>query len=455
MKRVILGSFAAALLAACASSAPPLAAPEPAAEVAPAPAPAPAPEPPKEPTEAEKKAAREQQELEADRAKAIAEQQKELARLTPEVTAAAKAVADAAYPNGRAQLKAVVASKHRKPGNPERDAARHPVETLEFFGLTPKSTVLEYGPGDGWFTELLAPALSKQGKLLVTTTDPNGPKTERSTFYGERTKWFLDRSPALYGKVERVTVDSKAPDLKLEGTVDLVLVSRSLHGMVNNGSLGTWLAEFHAALKPKGLLGIEQHRAKADAVPADASKKGYLPEKWVVEQIEAAGFKLVGKSEINANAKDTKDYPEGVWSLPPTLREGEKDRAKYTTIGESDRMTLKFVKVAAKPAPLPPKAAPAVPPAAAPPAAPKAAAPAAPAATPPAAPKAAAPAAPKPAVPAATPPAAPKAAAPTAPPAVTPVPPKAPPAAPPAPPAAPPAAPKAAPAAPVAPKPAQ
>jgi len=114
--------------------------------------------------------------------------------------------------------------------------------------------------------------------------------------------------------------------------------------MVNSGKLDEWLATIHASLKPNGILGIEQHRATADANAEESAKKGYLPEKWVIERVEAAGFKLAGKSEINANPKDTKDYPEGVWTLPPTFELGDKDREKYLAIGESDRMTLKFVK---------------------------------------------------------------------------------------------------------------
>jgi predicted methyltransferase len=116
--------------------------------------------------------------------------------------------------------------------------------------------------------------------------------------------------------------------------------------MVQQNKMGEWLAEIQKALKPNGVLGIEQHRAKPDANPEESAKKGYLPEKWVIEKIEAAGFKLAGKSEINANAKDTKDYADGVWTLPPSYRLGDKDHGKYAAIGESDRMTLKFVKVA-------------------------------------------------------------------------------------------------------------
>jgi predicted methyltransferase len=311
--------------------------PEPATEPAP-------PPPPPEPTPEEKKKAEDLKKLQEDRAKLKADNETEVARWTPELRAEAQKVADKDYATGKAAIKASLAGKYRHPGNPERDAARHPQATLEFFGLKPTYTVLEYGPGEGWYTEVLAPVVAKKGKLLVTSTDPNGPPDERSTLGGEREKLFLERSPELYGKVETVIFDPKAPDLKLDGTVDLVMVMRGLHGMVNNGSLDAWLKEFHEALKPKGTLGIEQHRAKPDAVAEESSKQGYLPEKWVIEKIEAAGFKLAAKSEINANPKDTKDHPNGVWTLPPSFALGDKDHDKYAAIGESDRMTLKFTK---------------------------------------------------------------------------------------------------------------
>ncbi len=310
---------------------------------APAPVAEPAPPPP-EPTPEEKKKAEDLKKLEADRQKLQADHEAELARWTPELRAQAKQVAEKDYANGKAAIKAALAAPYRKPGNADRDKQRHPLETLDFFGLKPTFTVLEYGPGEGWYTEVLAPSLAKKGKLLVTNTDPNGPKEERTTYYGERVKLFLERSPELYSKVETVVIDPKAPDLKLEGTVDLVIVMRGLHGMQNGGTLDAWLGEFHAALKPKGTLGIEQHRAKPDAVAEESSKQGYLPEKWVIEKIEAAGFKLAGKSEINANPKDTKDHPNGVWTLPPSFALGDTDREKYAAIGESDRMTLKFTK---------------------------------------------------------------------------------------------------------------
>lgn len=302
-----------------------------------------APPAPPEPSEEEKKKAEEAAKLEADRAKMKSEAEADKARWTPELTAEAKKVAEKSYPNAKAALKAVISAKYRAPGNADRDQYRHPDKTLEFIGFKPDMTVLEYSPGEGWYTELLAPALAKKGKLIITTPDPNGPADQRATMYGERTKLFLEQSPELYGKVETTVVDGKTPGLQVEN-VDLILAFRTLHGMQNAGTLDAWLAAFHKALKPKGILGIEQHRAKADAKPEESSKAGYLPEAYVIEKVEAAGFKLAGKAEINANAKDTKDHPKGVWTLPPSYALGEEDKAKYTEIGESDRMTLKFVK---------------------------------------------------------------------------------------------------------------
>jgi predicted methyltransferase len=301
---------------------------------------------------ADEKNAQRERKLQEDRATWDAEHKAELARWTPQMHAEAKALAEKSYASGKAAIAAAAKGPQRKPGDAERDKYRHPVETLAFFGFKPTMTVLDVGPGDGWYTELLAPALHEHGLYAATSSDPNGPADARETLNGQHFKDSLDTAPEVYGKVETLVVqDSKDPNLGPADTFDLVLIMRGLHGMETNGTLTAWLAEVHRVLKPHGILGIEEHRAPAKADPAESAKKGYVPEKWAVEQIEAAGFELAGKSEINANPKDTKDYPEGVWTLPPTLRLGDKDRDKYVAIGESDRMTLKFVKAAPKPAP--------------------------------------------------------------------------------------------------------
>ena len=350
MRTLIRTILVSSMTIACGGSAPPPAetpAPAPPAPTTAAAAPtASAVSAPAEPTAEEKKKADDQRKLSEARAKWKTANEAELARWTPELHAAARGLADKTYPNLRTALLAATAGKQRKPGNSDRDKYRHPIETLELFGLKPAATVLEVGPGDGWFTELLAPTLAAKGKLIATIADPNGPQDDPATFGAERFKAFLDKAPELFGHVQTVVVDNKAPKLDLDGKVDAVLLMREVHGMITEGTLDGWLGEIRRALKPGGTLGIEDHRAKADAPPVESAKRGYVPEKWLIEHVEAAGFKLAGQSEINANAKDTKDYAVGVWALPPTLQLGNQDRDKYVAIGESDRFTLKFVKAA-------------------------------------------------------------------------------------------------------------
>jgi predicted methyltransferase len=363
-RSVLFASASLALVAgayACGGEEPP-----PATPVAPTPPPAPVPTdtapvattppPAPEPTAEEKKKAEDAAKLQAARAKWDETYKAELARWTPEMHTAAKALAEKSYPSGKAGIEAAMKGTHRMPGDADRDKYRHPAETLAFFGLKPNMTVLDIGPGEGWYSELLAPTLAKSGKYEATSADPNGPADAQSTFSGKRFADFLAKAPEIYGKVQPVVVDSKAPKLGADGSLDMVIAMRELHGMKNNGTLDAWLAEILRALKPGGVFGVEEHRAKADADPTESSKKGYLPEKWVISTVEAAGFKLAGKSEINANPKDTKDYAEGVWALPPSFAMKDKDHDKYAAIGESDRMTLKFVKPAAK-APAKPAAA--------------------------------------------------------------------------------------------------
>jgi predicted methyltransferase len=260
-----------------------------------------------------------------------------------------------------ADFASVLAMPHRTAENKERDAARHPAETLAFFEVKPTSTVVELWPGGGWYTEILAPYLKDNGKLIVTIFDPAGPKE----YYGtEQSKKLLERlaaDKAVLGDVATATVKQDVqlgPDGKVAktvvqpfelapaGTVDVVLTFRNSHGWYRSDSIGAVYASAFAALKPGGIFGVEQHRAKADADPNATAEGGYLPESTVIEAAQAAGFELVEKSEINANPKDTKDHPDGVWSLPPSLSGKDKEKDKFMAIGESDRMTLKFKKPA-------------------------------------------------------------------------------------------------------------
>ena len=248
--------------------------------------------------------------------------------------------------NAHDALTAAVAGPQRTERERARDVYRHPVETLEFFGLTKETKALEVSPGGGWYTAILAPTLKDHGELAITSADPNGPPDDEGTRDARARATRFAAAPDAFGKVRTVVVGSPrsyGPD----GSEDMVLVFRNVHNWVADGSLPAILAAIHRVLKPGGVLGVEAHRAnpgaRTDAKAADDT--GYLPEAFVVQSIEAAGFKLVARSEINANPKDTKDHPKGVWTLPPSFALGDVDRAKYAAIGESDRMTLKFVKL--------------------------------------------------------------------------------------------------------------
>jgi predicted methyltransferase len=284
----------------------------------------------------------EQKKLEEDFAKLEADLAKEKARFTDDVRKQLGALASKAHGDTKVALGAILKGSHRTPGNADRDKWRHPVETLGFFQVKPTSSVLELDAGGGWYTELLAPLLASKGKLSVTGPDPNGPTTERATLYGKRLRGFLDKAPELGSKVSFVVVDRAAPKFGDADAYDVVLAMRTLHNWERAGTLDKNLAEAFRVTKPGGVFGVEQHRAAAGADPKTVSEKGYLPEQYVIDRAVAAGFKLDQKSEINANAKDTRDHADGVWSLPPSYRSGDKD--KYAAIGESDRMTLRFVK---------------------------------------------------------------------------------------------------------------
>jgi predicted methyltransferase len=243
-----------------------------------------------------------------------------------------------------AALKAAIASSARTPANVTRDAARHPYETLHFFGIKPTMTVVELSPGGGWYTEILAPYLSAKGKLIAAGPSATSPD-EGEKRYAVNFEKKLAANPALFGKVQTgVFEPPREYNFAKPGSVDMVLTFRNLHNWTGAGDdkMKEMLAQVHKALKPGGVLGVVDHRLPA-AKPAGATE-GYLHEAYVIKLIEGAGFKLAAKSEINANPKDTADYAKGVWALPPVLANKDVDREKYLAIGESDRMTLKFVK---------------------------------------------------------------------------------------------------------------
>ena len=243
-----------------------------------------------------------------------------------------------------AALDAALAGGHRSAANQARDQYRHPKETLLFFGLEPQMRVLEMLPGgEGWYTEVLAPTLRDSG-TLVTVTPPADSPTDYLREHFKKLNAKLDAAPEVYDRVERRTMSQDNIDLGAPGSADMVVTFRSTHNWIRGGQLDAVYKAIFAVLKPGGILGIEQHRGLDDWDPLAKAASGYVPEAYLIKYLESLGFKLDGKSEINANAKDTKDYPDGVWTLPPSLTLGDKDREKYLAIGESDRMTLKFRK---------------------------------------------------------------------------------------------------------------
>ncbi|WP_339829825.1 methyltransferase [uncultured Arenimonas sp.] len=270
---------------------------------------------------------------------------------TPEATPEA-AVADSAETADRdAQvdpMDAVLAGDWRDADNVARDAWRHPRETLAFFGVGPSQTIVEISPGGGWYTEILAALPGEKGGYIGVINDPAKSGNERAqNYYTEANTKLRDKlaaRPDVYGEATLVEIDPKAPVIGEPGSADVVLTFRNVHNWVMAGNEAAMFQSFYDVLAPGGVLGVVEHRAAAGKTLAEVKTSGYLPEDYVIGLAEAAGFVLEEKSEINANPADTKDHPNGVWTLPPGNNHEEADAAKYAAIGESDRMTLRFVK---------------------------------------------------------------------------------------------------------------
>ena len=244
---------------------------------------------------------------------------------------------------GEGDLAKWAASAHRSPANVVRDRFRHPVETLAFFGVREDSTVVEILPGSaGYYMEILAPYLKDKGRYIAASRDAAAPPQ----YLADHRKLLarLEAEPALYGKVVATQFNADLHAIAPPGSADFVLTFRNLHNWVQRKEVEGALRAFHRALKPGGVLGVVDHRGRDDLPQEAQMKSGYVRQDVAVALIEKAGFRLVAASEVNANPKDTKDHPEGVWTLPPTYRLKDQDRARYAAIGESDRFTLKFVK---------------------------------------------------------------------------------------------------------------
>ncbi|CAN5288795.1 class I SAM-dependent methyltransferase [soil metagenome] len=238
----------------------------------------------------------------------------------------------------RAAIDAAVAAPTRTPANRARDPYRHPAETLAFFGVKPGDKIVELWPFGGWFTEILAPYVNAGGGTL-TVASPAGK-------YDTMIATKLATDLPTYGKVIRARFPSNTTEPKIApNSVDAVLTFRNIHNWMGKpGNAETAFQEIFAMLKPGGVLGVEDHRLPENMDTARESGSGYLKVSTVKALAAKAGFQFAGSSEVNANPRDTHDYPKGVWTLPPSYAEGDVDKERYTAIGESDRMTLKFIK---------------------------------------------------------------------------------------------------------------
>lgn len=255
-------------------------------------------------------------------------------------------IAHADHHNGAMMpsLEQLSVASHRSDSNIARNDFRHPVETLEFFGLEPNMTVIEILPSSGWYTEILAPYVRDHGKFYAAHFSPNAS----ASYMPPNLRNFeakITAEPELYGKI---TVRHLNPPHEVAiappQSADMAMTFRNVHNWIMAGQENEFFAAFYTALKPGGILGVVEHRALPGADMEVMRTSGYVTEAYVIEVATAAGFELVGRAEINANASDPTVHPRGVWTLPPNYRLGDTDRAKYNKIGESDRMTLKFIK---------------------------------------------------------------------------------------------------------------
>lgn len=243
------------------------------------------------------------------------------------------------YPNPKT-IEEAVNSPFRTKTFKDRDAHRHPFDTLTFFGVKSTMKVLEITPGTGWYTQILAPFLSDKGHYVMAVNAPNSPAPKSSHI----NDWSKVHPEVAKNIVTTIFNPKDAPEaLGAPSSMNMVLTFRNVHNWMAVGNEDAAFKSFYAVLKKGGILGVVEHRAPESWNDPKATK-GYVRESDVIKMARKAGFKYLGKSEVNSNPKDTKDYPDGVWTLPPTYTLKDKDREKYQSIGESDRMTLKFSK---------------------------------------------------------------------------------------------------------------
>lgn len=245
-------------------------------------------------------------------------------------------------------LRVAVDGAWRSEANRARDAYRHPAQTLAFFGIQPTDSVIEITPGGGWYSEILAPYLRERGSYTAAIVDPQALAPGNSRDYQAKSKATLEqrfaKGPAQFDRARVVAFDPKAPVFGPSAAADAVVTFRNVHNWIGGGSAQGYFRGFYAALKPGGVLGVVEHRARPGTPLERMQSSGYLTEALVIELARNAGFVLEEASQINANPNDSTDHPNGVWTLPPSNRHDAEDDAKYRAIGESDRMTLRFRK---------------------------------------------------------------------------------------------------------------
>jgi len=242
-------------------------------------------------------------------------------------------------------LIAAVSDPARTAAFAARDKARHPAEELAFFGISPEMTVVELWPGGGYWTEILGPYLAKGGTYYAAV---NAPGDKEEDVGVQRWRARVAAQKDRLGTIHETMLGVGHVDIAPPGSADLVVTFRNFHNWMNDGTVDQALAAAFKALKPGGILGIEEHRGRSDKPQDPKAKDGYVRQDYAVAQAKKAGFVLVGSSEINANPKDTKDWVDGVWTLPPTLSQKDKDREKYIAVGEADNFVLKFQKPKAR-----------------------------------------------------------------------------------------------------------
>ena len=239
----------------------------------------------------------------------------------------------------------ILNSDHRSQPNKGRDQFRNPKQTLEFFGLKPNSNVIEITPGRGWYTEIIAPFVKENGTFSSVIYEVN---ENSKTYFKKLDKFYrskLKERPDIYGNVKLITIDPKNPKFNLNKKADMVLTFRNVHNWAKAKSADSMFKFFFDSLKSGGVFGVVEHRAHEDTSIQEQIRSGYMTEKYVVELAEKVGFEFFSSSDINNNPKDTKRYSGGVWTLLPNLRGLEEtEKKKYSQIGESERMTLKFIK---------------------------------------------------------------------------------------------------------------